>query len=63
MPRSQLWESLAEGAAPPPRMVWVINCVTLEKSSLDHGVLHFPLQNVGDLINLRVEAPAGRYIS
>lgn len=40
-----------------------INCVTLEKSSLGHGVLHFSLQNVGDLINLRVDVPAERYIS
>lgn len=38
--------------APPRRMVWVINCVTLEKGSFDRCVLHFPLPNAGDLINL-----------
>ena len=61
-PWSRLLGSLAEGAAPPPRMARVINCVTLEKSSLDHGVLHFPLQNAGDLINLLAEMAVGRPI-
>lgn len=50
-------------AAPPLRLVWVMNCVTLEKSSLDHCVLHFSLQNVGDLINLLVDVAAERYIA
>lgn len=51
------------GRAAPPRMVWVINRVTLEKSSLDHGVLHSSLQSVGDLINLLADVAAERYIS
>lgn len=51
------------GAAPPPRMVWVINCVTPEKSSLDHGVLHSSLQHVGDLINLLLDIAVERCTS
>lgn len=50
-------------AAPPPRMVRVMNCITPEKSSLHHYVLHFSLQNTGDLINLLVDVAAERYIS
>lgn len=41
----------------------VVNRVTLEKSSLHHGVLHSSLLSVGDLINLLADVGAERYIS
>ena len=55
---SEAWQgcsSSADGAA--------VNRVTLEKSSLHHGVLHSSLQSVGDLINLLADVGAERYIS
>lgn len=44
-------------------MVWVINLVTLDKGSLDHGVSHSSPQSAGDLINLLADVAAERYVS